>query len=331
MNRPNQSTNKNGKMYSVASNFSPYPNNLGYQYNNFNAQPTMNPFASIRPPVNQYYPSTQVDQWSHNIPNVMPWTNHQPSIVDSNQFSFSSPSLAVGGLATYPATSFVPQCPPSSPASLNRYATSGPSSPPSNESMQCDLNVNNKRSIETVSDPDTVVEFDFDSRRPIKKYICEEKVLEIFDRLHIREGDHYIVEDVSDEDGQAHGMNSFKHNYAIEEVSDPECMIEFSPQLKSALNASNSSDITSKLLKYEQEKLSKALVIYRPNTILESIKQEDESDEDSSKEKEVKIEEVFSDDEDEEMMEDLSTDNNLRIEQISTDEESLDTYEQMME
>src|SRR6218665_3446613 len=64
--------------------------------------------------------------------------------------------------------------------------------------------------------------FDYDFVRPTKKYIAEDKVIEIFDRLHIREGENYIVEDVDDVKDTLDSAIDIDpdHNVVIEELPE---------------------------------------------------------------------------------------------------------------
>lgn len=321
------STNNDNKMNFVENNYAYHPNFLlsgsqfgcGQQQQPYQ-QPLTNSFGVFGDyNVNNVYyqPSVQPQQqpiehlWPFSMQNGQSWTNNN---IMFNHYDLNNSANSIPVMGNNVISPTIEQ--------QSQWASC---------SISNDLNVNNKRHIDTVSDYDqlSVEEFDFDSRRPVKKYICEEKVLEIFDRLHIREGNHYIVEDVPDEEACPPKNNPFRHNVSIEEVFDNEdCQLEFSTQLKDALQVE--TDITNKLIKFEQEKLAKALVLYRPNSILDKLKQNCDSSsdkEESSAKKSVKVEEISSDNDDstEDQMlaeEDMPNDG-VFIEQLpSSDEDS---------
>lgn len=260
--------------------------------------------------VNNAYCQPNAHLWPFRMQNERPWgsSSNNDNIVRDNNTPVINPTPLVDSKVMEPTV---------------------PHEPSPSCSIAKDLNSNNKRQIDTVSDYDelSVEEFDFDSRRPMKKYICEEKVLEIFDRLHIREGNQYIVEHVPDDEACPPKTNPFRHNVSIEEVFENEdCQLEYSPQLKDALQTE--VDITNKLIKLEQEKLSKALVLYRPNPVLKSLRPDYDNNEESSAKKAVQVEEVSSDNDDtttteDEMLveeEDMPKDGVL-IEQLPTSDE----------
>lgn len=177
---------------------------------------------------------------------------------------------------------------PGSPAEFTPLSTSPP--------FQGNFNQNNKRQVSPL-DTDVDANFDFESRRPVKKYISEDKVLEIFDqfgRFHIREGEQYIVED---EPLRKTSDNSFKHNVKIEVLEDEdEHVLELSPELKNAFQNGNPS-IAGKLMQEEKDKISKAVVLWQPNTILKTLLSDDDSKSESEDDANggVEIEEIFSD------------------------------------
>ncbi|OTF79036.1 hypothetical protein BLA29_011365 [Euroglyphus maynei] len=155
--------------------------------------------------------------------------------------------------------------------------------------------------------------FDFDNDRPIKKYICEDKVLEIFDRMHIREGEHYIVEDVKDDPLiDTNNNNNNNSGIHIEEIDDNNNIndnhnaqiLEMSTELRDAF-ANQQPSLTDKLIKGEQEKLSKALVVWESNSIMKLLtnnnQQEIDSDDDDH-DGNVRIEEPLDNDLDNDQM-----------------------------
>lgn len=305
----------------------------------------LNNFARLSPPQQWQSPPNvgNHQMWAHTVPNVMPWSSSSGPYSPEGIFAFSQlhppyepilPNVPPQNGAYYPPSAtyqqpFIqpqPFTPPSQPSPLSPQPTVlNPSSPP----IQGSFNQNNKRHISPLDgELESDANFDFESRRPVKKYISEDKVIEIFDRFHISEGDHYIVEDVADESMRNASGNNFKHNVVIEVLDDEEDRIlELSPELKNAFQ-NGSSCITGKLMQDEKDKFSKAVVLWQPNTILKTLL--NDSDDDASKDESeesndnggVEIEEIFSDD-DEEMLNwesDVDQSNNI----VEDDEELME-------
>ncbi|KAH9404005.1 hypothetical protein TYRP_014518 [Tyrophagus putrescentiae] len=266
----------------------------------------LNNFARLSPPQQWQSPPNvgNHQMWAHTVPNVMPWSSSGP---------YSPEGIFAFSQLHPPYEPILPNVPPQNGAYY----------PPSS------FNQNNKRHISPLDgELESDANFDFESRRPVKKYISEDKVIEIFDRFHISEGDHYIVEDVADESMRNASGNNFKHNVVIEVLDDEEDRIlELSPELKNAFQ-NGSSCITGKLMQDEKDKFSKAVVLWQPNTILKTLL--NDSDDDASKDESeeandnggVEIEEIFSDD-DEEMLNwesDVDQSNNI----VEDDEELME-------
>lgn len=152
--------------------------------------------------------------------------------------------------------------------------------------------------------PEDDVDFDFDSRRPVKKYICDDKVLEIFDRLHICEAKQYIVDDVDELPIENLEESS---SVVIEELEQTEPTLKISDDIKEVFG--NHKTIFDKLVESEMDKACKAVTLWQPNPIKKLINFNDKDDEDSSDKEDsnsqVVIEEVFSDDNDDEEMENI--------------------------
>lgn len=247
--------------------------------------------------------------WATCVPNVMPWSHGIPSSsTQSSIFPFSqsppnafcySPAPAPILPSISPSNNYYPISNQPTPNQFKEIvgAQVASASPASTFPFCNNFNQNNKRQIPTV---DEDIEIDFETSRPTKKYITDDKVLEIFDRLHIREGDHYIVEDAPEE--APIPSSNCKHNVAIEVLEDDEDLVlELSPELKNAFQCRNTS-ITDKLLEGEKDKLSKAVVLWQPNALLKTLIGDAVHDANSETEDEDRpqIEEVYSD-QDEEM------------------------------
>lgn len=287
-------------------------------------------FATLSPP--QQWQANLVDNhkmWTHTVPNVMPWSSNGPCAFSqpldqpfehSIQHTIPPQNVAYFPSATWHQPPFMPpQSMPISPlpgASAEIISTS--TSPP----FQGNFNQNNKRQVSPL-DIEVDANFDFESRRPVKKFISEDKVLEIFDqfgRFHIREGEQYIVED---EQLPKPSDSDFKHNVKIEVLDDEEDhILELSPELKNVFQNDNPS-IAGKLMQEEKDKISKAVVLWQPNTILKTLLSDDDSKSDSEDEANggVEIEEIFSD-QDEEMFNCESD-----FEQTNTDKDNFELME----
>ena len=286
-------------------------------------------YGSSGPQIGAYVPGNP-QVWSQNVPHTMPWSNEaiNPQNITGN-FAFTC-STMLNGTNNHMST----------PIPHNHSVTISDSSqsifydqtlPNYNNSIQPidsvslqheNVNKNNKRCTNPMDDNGEIdIDFDFECRRPIKKYISEDKVFEIFDRLQIRDGNNYIVEDEPDEKCQVE-LNKHKHNVTIEMIEDNDHVIQFSTELKNAFQNNNNNSITNKLIENEKDKLSKAVILWQPNTILKSFLDNPESDDDTNEndKNSIKIEEVLSDD-DEEM---YNLESNLLIEQVP-DEESFDS------
>lgn len=260
--------------------------------------------------------------WAHTVPNVMPWSTSNGPYSSEGIFAFSqlhppyepiTPNIPPQNGAFYQPSATYPHLqqpplqqqffPPQTLPQTPQPSVLNPSSPP----IQSSLNQNNKRYISSLdNDLEADANFDFESQRPVKKYISEDKVIEIFDRFHISEGDDYIVEDESMRN--ASGAN-FKHNVVIEVLDDEEDrVLELSSELKNAFQNASPS-ITGKMMQDEKDKISKAVVLWKPNAILKTLLSDTGDDSSNNEESEdsegancgVEIEEIFSDD-DEEML-----------------------------
>lgn len=277
-------------------------------FNQFSAQQFVYPnYYPLNDPMSGQPPSSSTGQmWSHVIPNSMPWSQPNTSQYE-NAFAFCSfqnvmPPLIYPQIAPPPPAvnqfNPSPYFQPTNSSSPSALQNSIPINPPNEVSQP------NKRNINLMED-ELDCDFDYDSHRPIKKYICEDKVLEIFDRLHIREGDQYIVEDVVEDEP----IISQTSGVVIEEVDEP--VLRMSDELKDALK--NHKTMIDKLAQNEMDKISKAVVVWQPNPLEKllnneepNVKSEEDSDECSETENnksQVQIEEIHSDDEDEMMIE----------------------------
>lgn len=286
-------------------------------------------YANISPPQQWQAPlGNNHPMWHHSVPNVMPWSSSGPCAFSQPlQQPFEQPiqpNMPFQNVAYFPSASFhqPPFMPSQSmPISPLPGASAGITSPSTSPPFQGNFNQNNKRQVSPL-DIEVDANFDFESRRPVKKYISEDKVLEIFDqfgRFHIREGEQYIVED----EPLRKTSNNFKHNVKIEVLEDEEDhVLELSPELKNAFQNGNSS-IAGKLIQEEKDKISKAVVLWQPNTILKTLLSDDDSKSESEDEANegVEIEEIFSD-QDEEMLNIES-----EIEQTNREEDNFELME----
>lgn len=227
--------------------------------------------------------TTTNQQWSENIPAIMPWSTNTVQSGCSDNFSFKS------------------------------MANKTPFSK-TNHSDNCDfkpINLGDKgrRPKRTFNYNETQVEFDYDDNRPVKKYICDDKVLEIFDRMHIREGENYIVEDDPDISLKPNNQS----NIIIEELND--YVLEFSDELKDVLK-NKPETITDKILKAEGDKINKALIVWKPNNLTRLLslnnKEKDNEEENDNTINDYLV--TFNDDEQDEMI--MDNDPGVLIEQF---------------
>ncbi|XP_027196067.2 uncharacterized protein LOC113790580 [Dermatophagoides pteronyssinus] len=245
--------------------------------------------------------SPQHQSWSQNIPSVMPWSNQLNNQSINERFSF--------GIMPSPLPSSQISQPIQQPQLINNQQLINNSIAPSNQN----INANKKRHFShLINDSEDESFYDFDNERPIKKYIGEDKVLEIFDRMHIREGENYIVEDVKDV--PLIDSNNNNNGILIEEIDDNNNIstdtgnvqiLEISPELRDAFSNQQPS-ITDKLIQAEQEKISKALVVWESNSLMNLLsgnnRSEIDSDDDDDNNNNVRIEEPSDTDLDDQMV-----------------------------
>jgi hypothetical protein len=119
-------------------------------------------------------------------------------------------------------------------------------------------------------------ELEDDFKRPIKQYITEDKVSAIFDKMHITH--NQSAEEKLESDQQ------FESNETIDLLNNhKKRQIVLTNELQ---NVINSEDVTQKLIKSEFEKLSKAVVVWRPTNPIIPIGVELKCNEDNEKEDE---------------------------------------------
>nr|XP_046916050.1 LOW QUALITY PROTEIN: AP-4 complex subunit epsilon-like [Dermatophagoides farinae] len=220
------------------------------------------------------------------------------------------------------------------------------------------FNKNNKRHFShLMSDYEDESNYDFDNNRPIKKYIGEDKVLEIFDRMHIREGENYIVEDadhhqfdINNQNQNSNNNNNNNHSVHIEEIdannnieniitNDDVQILELSPELRDAFanqqqQQSSSSSIMDKLIQAEKDKMSKALVVWQSNDLTNLIvsnhnrqeidsNDDDNDDDDLKQNDDIRIEEPLENDDDQ-MFDDDNDNDDYGVVILETDNHQIE-------
>lgn len=112
-------------------------------------------------------------------------------------------------------------------------------------------------------------DFDFDCDRPKKKFISEDKILEIFADMHIREGEQCVVKDVSESDSDSLTIED-ENGFLIKKLDDSEPLkpggqtFEWSEELVDALKAAPKTAF-EKIIEDQKVKFSKAVVLWQPS------------------------------------------------------------------
>jgi hypothetical protein len=223
--------------------------------------------------------SMQLNQWSHKVPVCMPWAQTQQTLqtMPTNTTNISDNRSVMQFTANQLINSDQSGevlCPdPCTSQTATRWELLNNISTGKLSSNQ-HLKRRNDSSDEELED---------DFKRPIKQYITEDKVSAIFDKMHITH--NQLNEEKPECDQQ------FENNETIDLFNN-----EFDKKRKIVLanelqNVINSEDMTQKLIKSEFDKLSKAVVVWRPKNLIIPIgivpkcnedNEEEEAESDSS-------------------------------------------------
>jgi len=218
--------------------------------------------------------SMQLSQWSHKVPVCMPWAQTQQTLqtMPTNTTNISDNRSVMQFTANQLINSDQSGevlCPdPCTSQTATRWELLNNISTGKLSSNQ-HLKRRNDSSDEELED---------DFKRPIKQYITEDKVSAIFDKMHITH--NQLNEEKPECDQQ------FENNETIDLFNN-----EFDKKRKIVLanelqNVINSEDMTQKLIKSEFDKLSKAVVVWRPTNPIIPIGVVPKSNEDDDKEDE---------------------------------------------